>query len=141
MCAPACVARARQFLRFGIVGVAGFVVDASVLYALLSWSSAGFYLGRLGSYLAAATSTWYLNRTFTFADHARQHAVRQWARFLAVNTIGGAVNYAVYSGFVLHWPREPWSPLIGVAGGSLAGMVVNFTVSRRLVFPPATPPV
>jgi putative flippase GtrA len=141
MLTPARLERARQFLRFGVVGAAGFVVDASVLYALLTWTGAGFYIGRLGSYLAAATATWYLNRTFTFADHARRQPLRQWMRFLAVNAGGGAVNYAVYTSFVLHWPREPWSPLAGVAAGSLAGLIVNFNLSRRLVFFPETPPL
>jgi putative flippase GtrA len=132
-------ARFRQFLHFGVVGVIGFVVDAAVLYALLTWSGAGFYLGRLVSYLAAATSTWYLNRRFTFVDHAPDRAAWQWARFVTVNAVGGAVNFGVYSAFVLYWPRAPWSPLAGVAAGSLAGLIVNFTLSRRLVFRPAAP--
>jgi len=42
-------------------GVAGFVVDSSVLYLCLHGTGLGLYGGRLVSYLAAASTAWYLN--------------------------------------------------------------------------------
>lgn len=133
------MSKARQFLRFACVGAFGFLVDAAVLYGLLHRTGAGLYLGRLLSYLAAATSTWYLNRRFTFPGHESTNPLRQWASFLTVNTSGGLLNYAIYSAIVWQWPHYAWSPLAGVAAGSIGGLSINFTLSRRLIFRPSTP--
>ena len=125
----------RQFTRFAMVGVLGFTVDASVLYLCLHGHGFGLYSGRLVSYLLAASTTWYLNRTLTFADHSPPAG--QWARFVATNAVGGLVNYGSYSVIVTLLPAGTLVPLLGVAVGAIAGLGFNFTASRRLVFRPA----
>lgn len=122
-----------EFLRFGVVGTAGFVVDTAVLYGALS-AGAGLYAGRVVSYLAAATATWALNRAWTFRSAGRGAAGRQWALFLLVNLVGFAVNYTTYALLVANLPLVAAHPVLGVAAGSLAGMTGNFVLSRRFVF-------
>ena len=123
----------RQFLRFGVVGTIGFVVDASVLTVVLATTGLGFYWGRVASFLVAATTTWALNRRFTFQDRSARR-VRQWGRFVAVNVGGGLVNYATYSALVAASATFRSWPVLAVAAGSLAGMFVNFAASKRFVF-------
>lgn len=125
----------RQFFAFGAIGVVGFAVDAGVLYLLLHLTPAGFYIGRFVSFLCAATVTWYLNRTFTFADAVRQGGLdAEWLRFLGANSIGGFVNVGVYS--LLVWKSAFFAayPILAVAAGSLSGLTVNFTLTRAYVF-------
>lgn len=125
---------AAQFGRFGVVGTVGFVVDTATLYAALALGL-GLYSGRAVSYLVAATTTWALNRAWTFSDSARDAgAARQWALFLLVNLVGFAFNYGTYAALVAFVPLVAAHPVIGVAAGALAGMVGNFVLSRRLVF-------
>jgi putative flippase GtrA len=124
---------ALQFGRFGVVGTVGFIVDTAVLYAALALGL-GLYSGRAVSYVAAATTTWALNRAWTFRDAGAASAARQWALFLVVNLIGFAFNYGTYAALVALVPAVAASPVIGVAAGALAGMVGNFVLSRRLVF-------
>lgn len=124
----------RQFARFVMVGVLGFVVDSAVLYLCLHGFGFGLYGGRLVSYLVAASTTWYLNRTLTFGDHSPPAG--QWARFIATNGIGAMVNYGSYSLIVALLPAGTFVPLLGVAVGAIAGVGFNFTASRRLVFKP-----
>ncbi|WP_426957436.1 GtrA family protein [Muricoccus radiodurans] len=133
---PAQTAFAAQFLRFGAVGTAGFVVDSAVLYTAI-WAGAGLYGGRVLSYLAAATTTWALNRAWTFRAAAQAPAGQQWALFLAVNLIGFAMNYGTYALLITLVPVVAAHPVIGVAAGALAGMGGNFALSRRYVFRPA----
>lgn len=123
-----------QILRFGAVGVAGFIVDSSVLLAALAFTPLGPYGGRVVSFLCAATVTWALNRRFTFAGARNAAAGSQWFRFLAVNAIGGAVNYGVYALCIARFGTEPPIPVLAVAFGSIAGLAFNFTLSRTLVF-------
>ena len=122
-----------QFLRFALVGAAGFFVDAGALYLFMHFG-ANHYTGRVLSYLAAATFTWALNRHYTFEGRQDNNLLREWLKFLAANVLGGLVNYSAYAALVaLSETVSAW-PVIGVGAGSLAGLVVNFILSRRLVF-------
>ncbi|BEU99772.1 GtrA family protein [Novosphingobium olei] len=120
------------FLRFALVGAAGFLVDAGVL-ALAVSMGAGLFAGRALSYLVAATFTWACNRRFTFAA-TQAPSVGEWARFLVANAGGGIVNLGVYSALVVAVPLVAHAPVLGVAAGSIAGLTVNFLLSRRFVF-------
>lgn len=132
---PAAAGRTgRQFLSFGIIGAVGFVVDVAVLYAALHGFGAGYYLGRLLSYVAAASTTWYLNRHFTFARGENDRLLAQWFTFLLVNAFGGLVNYAVYCGVIYLAPEQIWVPAAAVAAGSVSGLFLNFVSSKKLVF-------
>ncbi len=124
---------ALQFLQFGMVGTIGFVVDTAVLYAGLALGL-GLYGGRALSYVVAATTTWALNRAWTFRAADRTPAARQWAVFVLVNLLGFACNYGTYAVLVASLPVVAAHPVLGVAAGSLAGMVGNFVLSRRYVF-------
>jgi putative flippase GtrA len=120
-------------VRFGLVGAAGFVVDASVVQALAIGAGFDLYLSRVVSYLMAATTTWWLNRLFTFRSKSID-LISQWLRFLAFNLSGGAINYAVYALLISMFVVAEQNPVAAVAAGSLAGMLVNYIVSRVFVF-------
>ena len=62
-----------QFLRFGLVGAVGFLVDVGVLYAMHGLGL-DLYTARVVSFLAAATFTWLGNRFFTFGTPPRRAA-------------------------------------------------------------------
>jgi putative flippase GtrA len=127
----------KQFLMFGAIGVVGFVADAGVLYMLLHSTHAGFYLGRLVSYLCAATVTWFLNRTITFrASGSGVPPHHEWLRFLGANALGGLVNLGVYSLLVARVALFTATPVLAVAVGSLSGLAVNFVLTKAYVFRP-----
>src|SRR5579872_1255621 len=80
---PARIASLVQFLMFGVVGAAGFIVDTGIVYALRY--QLGLYGAGAVSYCAAATVTWLLNRVWTFRGQGSGTIHAQWARFLLVN--------------------------------------------------------
>ena len=129
----------KQLLSFSLVGIIGFFVDASTLYLALHLLGADLYGGRAISYLAAATTTWALNRRYTFRDARSPGRLAEWARFLAANSVGGLVNYGTYALLVTVLPVAAAHPVLGVAAGSVAGLAVNFFLSRSLVFKRRTP--
>jgi putative flippase GtrA len=122
-----------EFLRFGVVGTVGFVVDTAVLYAGLALGL-GLYGGRAVSYLVAATTTWALNRVWTFRGRGNGPVHQQWALFLLVNLLGFAMNYGTYAALIAFVPMVAAHPVLGVAAGAIAGMFGNFVLSRHLVF-------
>ncbi len=123
----------RQLLAFGVVGVIGFSIDAGTLY-LARWLGAGLILGRIVSYLTAATSTWALNRRFTFTSREPQDPWREWALFMVSQLAGAAFNLGLYAWLVTTNGLIAAQPIMGVAAGSLAGMMVNFFVAKKFVF-------
>jgi putative flippase GtrA len=137
--APGRLAAARHLLgeafRFGLVGVAGYIVDITVLLLVVRLGVDPFS-ARVPSFIAAASATWFLNRRFTFrAPSARQGAVRrQWAMFVVLMLPGAAVNYGTYALLLAHWPPAQRHLALPVAAGALAGMTLNFLVSKRIVF-------
>jgi putative flippase GtrA len=125
----------RRFSRFIIVGSIGFLVDAGVLWLAIHWAGQGLYSGRAISFLTAATATWYLNRVITYRDReAVGRLSRQWVSYLAVSCLGAMVNYATYCGAVIAMPYAARHPTLGVAVGSIAGLLVNFTLYTTIVF-------
>ncbi len=122
-----------RLLRFGIGGVVGFLVDSGVLYALMA-VGLGPYAARVPSFLCAATATWLINRYWTFADRRSDQRGSEWGRYVAAMVAGGALNYAVYAALVANSGLVREWPVLGVAAGSLAGMVLNFISSWFLVF-------
>jgi putative flippase GtrA len=122
-----------KFLSFSIIGVGGFLVDSVILLAFVRGLELGLYLSRVFSFLGAATFTWAMNRRFTFRTHGSDR-LREWAKFLLANSVGGLVNYAVYATLVASSVRVASQPVLGVAAGSLAGLSVNFILSKRAVF-------
>jgi putative flippase GtrA len=122
-----------QLVTFGLIGVAGFVVDTSVLYAAI-YVGLGLYAGRAVSYLAAVTFSWAFNSRYTFKRHDVADRFLQWRRFLISQLSGAAINLGVYAGLIRASRYCGQHPVIGVAVGSLAGLLVNFVAARLYVF-------
>jgi putative flippase GtrA len=113
--------------------VAGFALDWACL-TLFLWLGTGFVVGRALAYLCAATMTWALNRRWTFAS-SDPHVVREAARFISANAVEGALNYGVSVLLAVKLPTVFAAyPGLAVAAGSLTGLAVNFSLSRRFVF-------
>ena len=123
----------RELVRFVIAGVFGFVVDAGVLYIALA-AGLGYFAGRAVSFLCAVWATWQINRRYTFTSNQEDSAWAEWWRYLAAMSAGGFVNYGAYSATVLTLKGLPFLPIVAVAAGSLAGMVVNFATAKLWVF-------
>jgi putative flippase GtrA len=123
----------REFLSFAAVGAIGLVVDVVVLYLLAPLL--GWYVARVVSFLAAATTTWAFNRRYTFAARiaAGGSIWREYFSYLATMAAGAVLNYGAYV-LTLHWVEGRWAAALGVAIGSIAGMGANFLSARYLVF-------
>lgn len=121
-----------QFLMFGTVGVLGWMVDTATVYALRG--TLGLYGAGMVSYLVAASCNWLCNRLWTFRGHGDGPAHRQWARFLGANIFGFILNRGAYVLLVTFVALCARQPIYATAAGAVAGMFVNFGLSRTLVF-------
>jgi putative flippase GtrA len=77
-----------QFAKFGVVGALGYAINLGV-YALLL--GIGPHEAAAVSFVVAATSNYWWNRHWTFAE-TRGHFGTQGARFFGVSLAAFAVN-------------------------------------------------
>jgi putative flippase GtrA len=133
-----------RFLRFGVVGGAGFLVDEAVLTVLHYLIGLDRYSARAISIFCAATFTWWGNRNLTFAEQATRggpaELAREWLKFMLANAVGALVNYGTYTLCVSFAPSPLSNPLLATAIGVGVGLVFNFTLSKRFVFKAPTTP-
>ncbi len=124
----------RQFIKFGLIGVAGFVVDTLFLYIGIDALGLGRVAAGFFAFPFAVTFTWIGNRLFTFNDIEHEPMSKQWAKFASVCTVGIVFNRGTYTLLVKTVPFIHAYPFIGLFAGSLAGMFFNFFAAKRVVF-------
>ena len=122
------------FIRFGMVGVAGFTVDWLVLHLMMDGVGFDHVIGRFISFPVAVAATWLLNRTFTFRHKTQHGAVRQTLLYVAVQGVGGLVNIGAYNLAILLVPALGQMVFIPLAIGSAAGLCLTFVGSKHLAF-------
>jgi putative flippase GtrA len=123
----------RQFVKFGIVGASGFVVNLIVftlLQRLIPAHTTNLAYNFIYSvaFLSGGVSNYFLNRTWTFRSSA--HAGREGAQFLSVSLM------ALCVGLFVSWLVQPY---FGHGHrtwfvSTIAGIVVNFFVNKYWTF-------
>jgi putative flippase GtrA len=126
-----------RFLRFAMVGTAGFLVNEAALAFALKLLHLNSYAGGVFSFAVAVTFTWWGNRRLTFRDRAAtgpRGMLVEWAKFVMANGLGFLVNFGLYAGLIALAPRPLNNPFLALALGTIAGLLFNFAMSSRVVF-------
>ena len=123
-----------RFMRFGLVGTLGFVVDAGVMQLLVSFAGVGAIEARAVSIPTAVFATWLLNRSFTFGKTADDPALPSLLRYAAVSAAGATINFLVYTALVLASSALAARPMIPLAIASIVALVFNYLGSKHFAF-------
>lgn len=83
-----------KFLKFGIVGALGVVVDFGVTWVLKEQLRLNKYIANSAGFACAVVSNYFLNRFWTFHS-ADPHVGVQFAKFTVVALIGLGMNNAI----------------------------------------------
>jgi putative flippase GtrA len=125
----------QQFLKFGIVGGVGFVVDAGTLWLMTRFVGIDRWTaGVISTFVFGMTTTWLLNRSFTFRQHRSDNVGAEYLRFASANIAGNLVSVGAYSLLTAVVPLFARLPVLAKAAGVLVGMTINFTGSKYFVF-------
>jgi putative flippase GtrA len=125
-----------HFMRFCCAGGLGFVVDFTVLKTVvhLGLNPIG---ARCISFSVAVVVTWLVNRAWTFKAHTMagpRALVREFAGYLAVQSVGFAANFSVYTAMVIGIPALNGRLLPPAIAGTAVGLLVNYFGAKHLVF-------
>jgi putative flippase GtrA len=80
-----------KFVKFGIVGFTGLIIDFSITYLLKEKVRLHRYVASSTGFLLAASSNYILNRLWTFKSIYSQ-VILEYSTFLIVSLIGLGIN-------------------------------------------------
>lgn len=125
---------AMQFARFFVVGTLGFLTDGGLSQLLVTSGGLSPFIARIPAFLVAVLVTWWLNRKYTFKVGASHPYLKSFLAYLSGNLIGISINLGIYYTAIALMPSLGAWPIIPVAAGSIAAMLVNFSLAKWWVF-------
>ena len=131
-----------EIAKFGVVGAINYVVDVGLFNLLLTQGLEHKPLtAKAISTVVAATSSYFMNRHWTWRHRARTGLWREYGLFIVLSAVGLALTLGclAFGEYVLNehslLARNFWGNIVGVA----FGMVWRFWSFKRWVFLEAEP--
>ena len=126
-----------ELAKFGVVGAVNYVLDVGLFNLLLAEGLHEKPLtAKTISTVVAATSSYFMNRHWTWRDRARSGFVREYGLFIALSTVALLITVGslAFGEYVLHqqsWlARNIWGNVVGIG----LAMVWRFWSFSRWVF-------
>lgn len=127
----------RETLGYGLVSVIALAVDASTLYALVTWAGWHYLAAATVSFAAGATVAYTLSVRFVFPVRKLHNQYAEFIGFMALGGAGLAVNGAALFVAVSKVGLGLMTAKLLAAGCTFA---TNFTLRRQLLFTPPKAP-
>lgn len=124
----------KEIISFAAVGTVGFVLDAAIIWALINYAAIPPIPAKLMAFPFAVTVTWFLNRNNTFKDRKQSNYLKEWIKYIQINSVGAITNNVSFIIIVAKIDYFYQQPIIAVALGSIIGMIFNYLGSKFLVF-------
>jgi putative flippase GtrA len=126
-----------EFAKFGVVGAVNYVIDVAIFNALVTGSLHHRPLtAKAISTAVAATSSYFMNRHWTWRHRARRGLVREYSTFIALSVVAliitlGCLAFGEYLlGQHSLLARNIWGNVVGIG----VAMVWRFWSFKRWVF-------
>lgn len=120
--------------KFGVIGGAGFAIEAVLLTVLtqsLDWEP---WQARVPSFLTAVLATWLLNRAYTFRGRVPERRSVEALSYVGIQVCGACINLAVFALCLKRWPQLRAVPVVPLAVGAAAGFAFNFIASSTWLY-------
>ena len=123
-----------EFLKFGVTGGLGTITNLLIFFLLVDLNGLPATPVSIGCFFVAGTQNYFLNHLWSFREYTENTrvSVKRWAMFLVGSLAGLGVNILVMN-FVLASFVLPYK-FIAQACGIAAGMVINFVISKFVIF-------
>ncbi|MFA8299181.1 MAG: GtrA family protein [Hyphomicrobiales bacterium] len=91
-----------KFIKFGIVGFTGLIVDFGITFLLKEKLKVQKYLANAIGFLCAASSNYVLNRIWTFESHDPR-ILSEYGEFIGISIIGLLINTFILWLIIKKW--------------------------------------
>jgi len=126
-----------EIAKFGLVGALNYLIDVGLFNLLVTqWLHHKPLTAKALSTVVAATSSYFMNRHWTWRDRARTGLAREYSLFIALSgvALGLTLGCLAFGEYVLHeqslLARNFWGNVVGVG----VAMVWRFWSFKRWVF-------
>lgn len=119
-----------KFIKFGVVGCSGMIVDFGVTYLLKEKAKLNKFLSNSAGFVLAATNNYIWNRLWTF--HSKNEDIPvEYLSFFIISLIGlGINNLTIY----LLADRLKWNFYFSKLCATAVVMAWNFTMNLLVTF-------
>lgn len=123
-----------KIFRFGLVGSLGTIINFSVYWLFVTFTSLGINQSAIAAFGVAIINNYVLNHSWTFRKETEGRPINlyQFIKYVFGNISGLGINLIVLNvintlmGFKFHFIGQ----LLGIA----SGMLFNFAVAKTIVF-------
>jgi putative flippase GtrA len=124
----------KQFIKFGITGSLGTVTNLLIFFLCADLLNLPEIPISIGCFLIAGMQNYIINHKWTFSLVMSKSAltVKKYFLFLSGSLAGLLVNITVMTSIIMN-VNLPYK-FIAQACGIVAGMLINFGISKTLVF-------
>lgn len=126
----------RQFVKFGVVGIIGAIVDFSTLFVLKEFLQFNLYVANTFSFTAAVCSNFLWNSLWTFRGAFTGRRRHRFLPFLVVSILGLGINQVIlYAAHEFTGLEDyQYGYLVAKAIATVVVMVWNFIVNKLWTF-------
>ena len=124
----------KEFVKFGITGGLGTITNLLIFFLLADLLNFPEVPVSVFCFIVAGTQNYFLNHLWSFREETGKTpvSVKKWASFLFGSLVGLALNILVMKLILVNF-ELPWK-FIAQACGIAAGMVINFIISKWIIF-------
>ena len=123
-----------EFFKFAVTGGLGAITNLVIFF--FCTDLLGFYEipVSIGCFLVAATQNYFINHLWSFRKTTKSipPSFKKWALFIGASLAGLALNLLVMKAVLAYW--NPPYKVIAQGAGIAAGMLVNFGISKTVIF-------
>jgi len=117
-----------RFLKFGLVGFTGIFIDFGITFLLKEKVKIQKYIANSCGFITAASSNYFLNRTWTFHSN-NPHIAIEYSQFIFISLIGLGINNFILWILVSKYKRHFYlSKLIAI------GITTIWNFGANLIF-------
>jgi putative flippase GtrA len=121
----------REAIDYGAASLCALAVDMGILWILVHFFSWDYLAAATASFLAGAVVAYLLSVRFVFKEHRLRHRRTEFASFVAIGTVGIAVNAGVMSVAVRYFGLHYIIAKCIAAGITFT---CNFVTRRQILF-------
>jgi len=120
----------KQFIKFGIVGVSGTIIDWAFYFIFNRWFNIYYLISKTLSFILAALNNYIWNRVWTFKSKEK-NVLGEFIKFFIVSLVGLGLNVIIMFIIVSKFHLKD---IYGLAIATASVMLWNFFANKYWTF-------
>lgn len=125
----------RQFVKFGVVGCSGVVIDWGAFYIFNHYLGVFYLLAKVFSFSLAVINSYIWNRRWTFRSENKAKT-KEFTKFILASSVGLGLNTLI---FYIAVSKFHWSNLPSLFLATAIVTIWNFAINKLWVFKGSEP--